>query len=165
MVGRAKSDRVKAHRQSRKKEQNVMAAVLEYERERAKPANLGAPMSILQISKKYKIPYATLNRCVNGGQSIRGSNEKKQKLTPAQEWLLVQFILESADRGFPLGHRQIEQYADAVRQAMLGADCEKVGVKWVFSFLDRHHDALRTFWSKSLDTQRARSLNPEAVKS
>jgi hypothetical protein len=44
-------------------------------------------------------------------------------------------------------------------------DCELVGVKWVFGFLDRHHDALRTFWSKSLDTQHARSLNPKAIKS
>jgi hypothetical protein len=72
---------------------------------------------------------------------------------------------ESADRGFPLKHHQIEQYANAVRQATLGTDCEPVGKKWVFSFLDRHHSELQTFWSKALDTQRARSLNPEAVKS
>jgi hypothetical protein len=90
--------------------------------------------------------------------------KKKQLLTMAQEWALVQFILESADHGFPLGHCQIEQYADAVCQVSLGTDCVPVGAKWVFAFLDRHHNALRTFWSKSLDSQRARSLNPEICR-
>jgi hypothetical protein len=47
---------------------------------------------------------------------------------------------------------------------MLSTDCEPVGKKWVFAFLDCHHVEFQTFWSKSLDTQRARSLNPEAVK-
>jgi hypothetical protein len=41
MVSRAKSERVKGHANSRKKELTVRAAVHEYEREQAKPANLG----------------------------------------------------------------------------------------------------------------------------
>ncbi|KAF8175511.1 hypothetical protein K438DRAFT_1771121 [Mycena galopus ATCC 62051] len=113
MVSHAKSERVKAHTASRKKEQNIIEAILEYEREQAKPPHLGKPKSINEVAKKYKILYATLNRCVHGGKSIRESNTEKQKLTPAKEWSLVQFILESAERGFPLGHRQIEQFANA----------------------------------------------------
>jgi hypothetical protein len=97
---------------------------------------------------------------LQGEQSICDTNQKKQKLTPVQEWSLIQFLSR-----FPLGHCQIKQYADAVRQAMLGVGCEPVSVKWVFGFLDRHHDALHTIWSKSLDTQCAWSLNPEAVRS
>ncbi|KAJ7126213.1 hypothetical protein C8R44DRAFT_578658, partial [Mycena epipterygia] len=65
-----------------------------------------------------------------GGRSIWEANEDKQKLTMRQEWSFVQFILESAERGFPLKHAQIVQYANAVLQATLGADCEGVGVKW-----------------------------------
>jgi hypothetical protein len=34
----------------------------------------------------------------------------------------------------------------------------------VARFLDRHREALQTHWSKPLDMQRARALNPEAVK-
>jgi hypothetical protein len=78
---------------------------------------------------------------------------------------LTQFLLESADRGFPLKHTQIAEVANAIRQATLSADCEPVGDKWVFKSLGRYHDALRAFWSKALDSQRTRSLNPEAVKS
>jgi hypothetical protein len=165
MVGRAKSNRVKAHENARRAELRIVAALREHQLEHAKPAALGKPKSIRAIAEKHKVTYGTLHRRINGGKSIREANQRWQKLTPVQEWSLVQFMLESADRGFPLGHRQIEQFADAVRQAILGPDCDPVGAKWVFAFLDRHHDALRTFWSKPLDTQRARSLNPEAVKS
>jgi len=117
---------------------------------------------IAAIAESHNVAYATLHRRIHGGHSIGEANQEKQKLTVVQEWTLVQFILEAAERGFPLSHTQIIQHADAVRQATLGADCEGVGVKWVFAFLDRHHQELRPFWSKALDTQRARSLNPEA---
>jgi hypothetical protein len=82
-----------------------------------------------------------------------------------KEWSLVQFLLELAECGFPLKHSQIAEVANTVLQAEFGTDCKPVGDKWVFKLLDWHHDALSTFWSKSLDSQRARSLNPEAVKS
>ena len=35
----------------------------------------------------------------------------------------------------------------------------------MFNFIDRHHEKLQTHWSKPLDTQRAKSLNPAAVES
>jgi hypothetical protein len=126
---------------------------------------MGELKSIRAITKKHNVAYATLNRRIHGGVGIRESNQKKQKVSPVKEWSLVQFLLESAERGFPLKHSQIAEAANAVLQAEFGTDCEPVGDKWVFKFLDQHHDALSTFWSKSLDSQRARSLNPEAVKS
>ncbi|KAK6991586.1 hypothetical protein R3P38DRAFT_3373573 [Favolaschia claudopus] len=52
-VYRAKSDRVKAHEKSRRKEANIAAALAEYERERVKPATLGKPKNISQLSFKY----------------------------------------------------------------------------------------------------------------
>ncbi|KAF7372315.1 hypothetical protein MVEN_00091700 [Mycena venus] len=165
MVSRVKSNRVKGHENSRRKELNVKATLHEYEREQVKPAEFGKAKSIKAIAESHKVPYATLHRRIHGGRSIGEANQEKQKLTVVQEWSLVQFILEAAERGFPLSHAQIVQYANAVRQATLEADCEGVGVKWVFAFLDRHHHELRPFWSKALDTQRTRSLNPEAVKS
>jgi hypothetical protein len=165
MVNRAKSDCVKAHASSRRTELNIHAAVHEYKHEQCKPVHLGKPKSIRDIADAHKISYGTLNRHIHSGHGKRESNQDKQSVSPVQEWSVVQFILESADRGFPLTHAQIIDAANALRQTALGTDCEPVGKKWVFRFLDRHHDALRTFWSKALDTQRARSLNPEAVKS
>ncbi|KAK6987647.1 hypothetical protein R3P38DRAFT_3100856, partial [Favolaschia claudopus] len=44
----------------------------------------------------------TLSRRVQGGHSIREANQKQQKVPIVTEWALVQFMRESADRGFPL---------------------------------------------------------------
>jgi hypothetical protein len=118
-----------------------------------KPPILGNPKSICAIAESHKISYGTPNRRIHGGHSIVEANQEKQKVTPTQESLLMQFMGESADRGLPLMHAQIEQHANATCKAMLGADCKPVGKKWVFTFLDRHHAVIQTFWSKPLDTQ------------
>ena len=59
----------------------------------------------------------------------------------------------------------MEQYANAILKSRQGPNCKTVGSRWVFNFIDRHHTKLQTHWSKALDTQRAKSLNPAAVKS
>ncbi|KAJ6577266.1 hypothetical protein B0H19DRAFT_890226, partial [Mycena capillaripes] len=50
----------------------------------------------------------------NGGRSISAFNASKQNLTHAEEHVLVDFILESADRGLPLSHKNIQAHADAI---------------------------------------------------
>ncbi|CAK5270732.1 unnamed protein product [Mycena citricolor] len=165
MVKRAQSNRVKAHLHVKKKENDIKKALAEYEREQAKPANLGRPKSIDNIAKTYGLSYGTLHRRIKGGKSRQEAHASQQKLSPAQEWALVGFIRESADMGFPLTHKQIIEYTNAVRQAMHGTECEAVGKKWVFAFLDQHSESLQTHWSKPLDSQRAKSLNETAVAS
>jgi hypothetical protein len=76
----------------------------------------------------------------------------------------VSFVEESTACGFPQTYRNIEQMANLIRRSRLGPDCEVVGQGWVGRFLDRHRDAIRTIWSKPLDTQRAGAMNPEAKK-
>lgn len=125
----------------------------------------GASQSLRRVAFTHDISKSTLQRRTNGGQSIQEFNASKQKLTPAEEHVLVNFILESANRGFPLDHKAIQHHANAIRESRLGGDCEKCGKAWVSRFLDRHRDTIQTHWSKPLDTQRAKSLNPEAVAS
>jgi transposase-like protein len=97
MVSRAKSDRVKGHEKSHQKEFDMAAAVREYHLEQAKPAALGQKKSVCAIAERHGVSYSTLNQCVQGGQSIIEANQEKQKVTPIQEWLLVQFMRESAE--------------------------------------------------------------------
>ena len=112
------------------------------------------------------IKKSTLKQYINKkGTTMMEFNATKQKLSQIEENVLVNFISESADCGFPLKHREIWQYANTIWQSRLGADCEPVSDFWVFRFLDWHHESLATHWSKPLDMQCARSLNPEAVKS
>jgi hypothetical protein len=89
MVSRAKSDRVKGHDNSRRKELNVKAALHKYEREQMKPGELGKAKSIKAIVESHKVPYATLHRRIHGGRSIGEANQEKQKLSVVQEWTLV----------------------------------------------------------------------------
>ncbi len=128
--------------------------------------NSPVKLSFRKIEERFPgIKKSTLERYINKkGKTMMEFNTTKQKLSQIEENVLVNFILESADRGFPLKHREIRQYANAIQQSRLGADCEPASDFWVFRFLDRHHELLATHWSKPLDMQHAKSLNPEAVK-
>lgn len=91
-------------------------------------------------------------------------NAGKQKLSPSQEKMLVDLILVSLDWGVPLTNTDIISYANTILKQIFGEDAEEVGKAWVERFLDWHYDKLQTYWSKPLDTLRANSLNPDAVK-
>jgi hypothetical protein len=92
------------------------------------------------------------------------AHEQQQRLTAPEEAVLVDFLTQSADRGFPQSRRNITQYANLIRRNRLGSDSEKLGNSWVGRFLDRHRDIVQMHWSRPLDTQRAQSMNPEAKK-
>ncbi|KAJ7131462.1 hypothetical protein C8R44DRAFT_595580, partial [Mycena epipterygia] len=49
-----------------------------------------------------------------GGASIRDFNAMKQNLTPAEERVLVDHILISADRGFPMTHQSVTSHANSI---------------------------------------------------
>lgn len=162
MVFKGLTERVKKLKASRADLQRLREAARAYRDGIA----AGNKESFRDVATRFKVKKSTLERYVNGtARPMLEFNATKQKLTDTEEEVLVRFILESAVRGFPLRHREIKQYANILRQSRLGVDCEPVSAAWMYRFLDRHRDVLQTHWSKPLDTQRARSLNPEAVKS
>ena len=85
-------------------------------------------------------------------------------MKPYEEEVLKNFILESAERGFPMTLKQIKDYANLILHNRQGPEYDLVGEKWAGKFVDRHHQTLQTHWSKPLDTQRAQGMNPEAKK-
>jgi hypothetical protein len=101
---------------------------------------------------------------INSKGSIDEANVAKQKLTVVEEHILVDFILKSTDRGFPLTHQSIESYTNSILQKRIGSTYQPVGKNWIYSFLDRNQSDLQTHWSKPLNMQRAQALNPKAVK-
>ncbi|KAG2107769.1 hypothetical protein BD769DRAFT_1328884, partial [Suillus cothurnatus] len=62
--------------------------------------------------------------------SITDFNATKQKLTAAEERVIVDFAIQSADRGIPLMHNIIENAANEILQSHLGDEFEPVGVNW-----------------------------------
>ncbi|OJA13082.1 hypothetical protein AZE42_11928 [Rhizopogon vesiculosus] len=62
-------------------------------------------------------------------QSMSSFNATKQKLTIAEEQVIVDFAAQSADRGIPLTHKAVKNAANEILRSRLGNDFEPVGVK------------------------------------
>jgi hypothetical protein len=161
MVYHALSKAAKKH-QSRQEEDQMMAAAVEACRsEIEKPSK--PHKSIRQVARDFKVDRKTLGRRLEGEQSMSTFNAGKQKLTPAEESVVVDFVMESADRGFPLTHRNIELQANTILRSRSGDEAEPVGPSWIDRFLTRHREQLQPHWSRPLDTQRAQNLNQTTV--
>ena len=171
MGNHALSDKVKKINQRRAKNHVMQQAVEDYLQEQQKPEDQRKGARI--IAREHGIPgsYSTiLNHA--GGRNIPMSafNASKQKLSPVEERVLVDFILGSAGRGFPMTMKQIDESANGILRRRLGEQYDEenkehcVGKTWGTGFLNRHRSELQTTWSKHLDSQRAKALNPGAVK-
>lgn len=162
MPRRALSDRQKKMKIRKAVQERLAKAVEAYRAELQKEPNLRK--GLRTIAEFHGVDHNTLARTVNNKRSIDEANASKQKLTVAEEGVLADFILKSADQGFPLAHHAIKFYADAILQRRLGPLYQPIRQKWIYAFLDQNRHKLQTHWSRSLDMQRAQSLNPEAVK-
>ena len=101
---------------------------------------------------------------MKGRQSIQEFNATKQLLTTAEEKKVVELLLVSSDRSQPFDYDEIAYIANQILANRPEGTARTVGKNWVSRFVRRHHKQLQTYWSKPLDSQRAKCLNPEAVK-
>lgn len=164
MPPRPLSQRVIKAKQRKLKNRQLAEAFDMYQQEQAKP-DVEKRKSQRRICAETGASRKALKRLVDGELTISAFNAKKQLLTPAEERMLVDFILESADRGCPPTPAEVKRATTEIISSRTpeGAEPKKPGVNWVARFLDRHRDELQTHWSRPLDTVRARSLNPKVV--
>lgn len=160
MPGRALSDKAKRQKQRKLINNKYSNTIHEYRRQ--KHEQDGKP-SYRRIAAEYGVEYSTLRRLEQGGNSISAFNLTKQRLTTAEESILVNLILLAALQGFPKTHRTVAREANAILANRLGV-FRPVGKNWVDNFLCRHNNALHTFWSRPLSTIRAKAVNPDNLK-
>jgi hypothetical protein len=160
-MGRALSDAVKAQKATKKAEVTMKRAIEAYQHNALKPD--GIRLSGNAIAEKHGVNKDTLRRRATGGRSMAEFNASKQKLTVEEERVLVDHVLASADRGFPMSHPAIVDHANSILKSR-GGGLISTESNWSDNFATRHWDELQTYWSKALDRQRAQGLNPEAVK-
>src|SRR5260370_10903838 len=86
----------------------------------------------------------------------------KSLLTPLETSILVDFIIEMADHGFPLTLENIESYAMEIMRAH-GESVRRLGKCWIHCFLTRHGDCISMKWGVTLDTIHANAVNPKTV--
>lgn len=162
MGNRAQSQTLKKRLAEARKAVILEQALHTYQNEQNKPPELR--VGLRSIAKQFSgVSYSTLRRRALGKQSIKDFNTLKQKLTPAEEEVIVQLIEVSSDWSNPLTFEAIAKYANEIIKGRDGPEFEPVGINWVHRCLERHRSRVQTYWSKPLDTQRAQSLNPGNV--
>jgi hypothetical protein len=107
MGSRPISDRVKKHKRSVANDKRLHEAAAKYIELR----DNGQKVSYRDIEKMFPgVSKNRVNRVVEQkGATIREFNATKQKLSPIEEGKLVDLILESSKRGFPMPHREIRR--------------------------------------------------------
>jgi len=162
MVSKALSHQVRRQKKAHADQRRLQEAAVAYR----EAEEHGEKLSIRQVALDFSVPKSSLQHFLNGNnRTMLEFNTSKQRLTASEEKVLADFIVESAEHGFAPTHNEIKKYANAILQSCLRTQCQLLSKTWIFRFLTRHHDRLQTFWSKPLDTQCAKSLNPAAVNS
>jgi hypothetical protein len=112
-------------------------------------------LSLRQAAKDYDVPRSTLTGRFNGMLTRKEAHEREQKLQPAQEEVLVEWIKVMGQRGVPLTPQALLDYTSDI--------CDSpVGTSWGKRFMARHPE-LKIKWTSSLQQCRAQALNPTVV--
>ena len=149
----------KAKEAAIKKEEALQKAVEEFQQTRSLPS---APSQGL-LANKHGVARSTLQARINGRTSKIKSAGQQQKIHPDEEQLLVDYLQETACRGFPDTFKRATSRANEILRMRSGDPSAAVGKHWLDWFMDRHHDVLRCYWSTTLTTVRGGALNNNVV--
>ena len=171
MVGKAKSKAAKEHEYAEEKATLQRIAVEGYRQELQKQDGKikGARKICEEVEIEHKnttgryipLSHATILRHANGGKPMSEFNAEKRLLSKEEEEVILGFIQETGNRGFPLSHRRLREHANSIIKARLGnPSFVGVGQNWTDRFVLTHSERIKTIWSTSLEGKRAQSANP-----
>jgi hypothetical protein len=75
---------------------------------------LGQIRSIRQAATRYNVPYSTLRRRMDGTQSKSDTIPRTQRLTPVEEDMLIQKVLQLDSHGLPIRLDTLRDFASAI---------------------------------------------------
>jgi hypothetical protein len=113
--------------------------------------------------KDIKLSYSTLMCLAAGGKTKKAqSNAEKSWLSDAEVEVVIAYIGEIGNRGFPLSHKRLKEHVDCICRARLGElfPIDGVGKNWTDRFVEKHFKAIKMTWSRPLETKRGRAVNP-----
>jgi hypothetical protein len=113
---------------------------------------------------KISLSHATLARLSDGGHTRMEAQEHRRWLTNIEEDVVVDFLLEMGQLGWPENHRRIREHVNLIANARLGQKFpnEGVGKNWTARFMQRHSDRIKMVDSRPLERLRAQAANPNA---
>jgi hypothetical protein len=74
----------------------------------------GKYKSAFEAEKKLELPKSSVTRRVNGGISRSQARQQQQKLSGAQEQVLLKWIKESTRSGYSPGHQLVKEMAEEI---------------------------------------------------
>ncbi|KZP13126.1 hypothetical protein FIBSPDRAFT_683545, partial [Athelia psychrophila] len=86
----------------------------------------------LETGLTVKLSHTTLIRLAQGGRARTDAVANRSWVMKEEEQVLIDFIGEIGNRGFPLSHRRLKEHVDEILRARLGTDFPEggVGVNW-----------------------------------
>jgi hypothetical protein len=112
-------------------------------------------LSIREASRRFNVPHSTLTDRYNGKLTRKDAHEHEQRLSAAQEEVLVEWVKTVGRRGMPLTTSTLRDFASNICQV-------PVGTSWAKRFIARHPE-LKIRWTTGLEKCRAQSLNRTVV--
>ena len=97
-----------------------------------------------------------------GGRSRNAYAATCQLLTVPQADILVKFIIEMGEKGFPLTYKKISEYALAIIRAN-GRKDKSIGIHWAQWFVQRYATQIGAKTCTLLDKTRMKALNSTNV--
>jgi Tc5 transposase DNA-binding domain len=173
MVGRPKFKTKKWHLAQAEHNDLMDHTVIAYHIELTKPAGVhhrSAHTICSDFEALYKqetekpihLSYSTLQRLTNGGKTKAQSNADHRWLTPEEVEIVIEYIVEVGERGFPLSHKRLKEHVDEICCAKLGSKFPEAGVgkNWTDQFVEKHLEQIKTFWAHSLESKWGWAMNP-----
>ena len=117
--------------------------------------------TIAAAARVYNLDRTTLSRRVKGTTNRSAAHTEQQILSPEQESLLAQWILQLEDTGHAVGHAQVKDMA--VQILRFSGKSHTVGKNWVTRFLQRHPE-IHTKTGKKIDVLRLNGTTSEILR-
>ena len=175
MAGRAKSNLEKHLAAKRLHDAWMARAVAAYRLEQRKQRSKSSPRRglrricielqetcFVETGNHVKLCHMTLKRLVGGGKTRQQANADRRWLGDGEEDIVIAFIAEMADRGFPLSHARLKEHVDSICRARLGDKFPLAGVgqNWTYRFAQRNAEKIKITRSRPLEDKRGRAANP-----
>jgi hypothetical protein len=123
----------------------------------------GHPVSFHACANKFGVCRETLHQHIAGRKQFKEANDDMAWFTPEEDQVLIRFLMEIAENGFPDTKRYLRECVNILLRAKKGDPTFSVGINWVDHWLECHSDQLRKYWTTSLDNVCAKALNPATV--
>jgi hypothetical protein len=116
--------------------------------------------SIRAAAAAFDVDRRTLTRRLRGGLTHTQAAQPSLLLSPEQERLLIQWILDLERAGHPPSHVQIREFVELICQA--SGTSTKVGINWVPRFLHRHLE-LKSKVGRKIESLRIQNTSLETL--